>query len=208
MKENIEHPSRFPLENSVPDNKEDCQLDHEFALDDESEDEPIEPSLLPGTSEIESGRGRLGSVLSGRCGSSIIPSERRKPRQGSTTSVISFGVVSAIHALSGAERRRSHSNYDTTEARSTLSVMDNTATTRRMSRTTQIMNEEMNVISIPEPTSGFKMGLETVLQTPAKELVEFEVEEVPDHRATGKIASWRGAIILVRLYRFRCAAAV
>lgn len=115
------------------------------------------------------------------------------------TSNISFGAVSAIHA-SGTERRTSHSNNDNIEARNTLTVMDITSTNRRMSRTTQIMNEEMNTISMPEPSYSYKMALETVPQTPAAEIVAFELEEVPDHRATGKIASWRGAMILVRLY--------
>lgn len=196
------------MEDFVADNKkEDCQFDHEFALDDEFEDETIEPALLPGTSNIELAPGHLESALRGRRASSNVASEQRKPRQGSMTSNISYGTASTVHA-SDAERSKSHSNHDidNAEARSTLSVKDNTTTTRRMSRTSQIMKEEMNVISnaisIPDPTSDFKMGLEAVLQTPVTELVAFEVEEVPDHRATGKIASWRGAMILVWLYLF------
>ncbi|KAE9389495.1 MFS general substrate transporter [Gymnopus androsaceus JB14] len=49
-----------PLEKFAADSREDYKLD-EFALDDESEDESIEPAPLPGTSNAESSRGRLGS---------------------------------------------------------------------------------------------------------------------------------------------------
>lgn len=68
------------------------------------------------------------------------------------------------------------------------------------------MNEEMNSpardIAIPEPSYNYKrdgltVALDTVPPTPATEIMAFEIEEIPDHRATGKIASWRGGIILV-----------
>ncbi|KAF9028227.1 major facilitator superfamily domain-containing protein [Rhodocollybia butyracea] len=57
---------------------------------------------------------------------------------------------------------------------------------------------------MPEPSYSYKKdgmaGLETILQTPATEIGEpfetFEVEDAPDNRATGKIASWRGGTIL------------
>ena len=197
---------RSPLENFVADNKEDYQLDNEFALDDESEDESIAPAPLPGNSIVESTRGRVGSFLRGRRGSSIAASEQRKPRQGSVASSISLAAVSASIHASGTERRMSHSNRDNLEAHSALAAMpsllksEHTLATRRMSRTTQIGNEEMNMIPIPEPSYSFKNELATVPQTPATEVVAFEVEEVPDHRATGKIASWRGGIILVCIY--------
>ncbi|KAJ3809432.1 MFS general substrate transporter [Lentinula aff. lateritia] len=70
------------------------------------------------------------------------------------------------------------------------------------------MNEEINSpgrdITIPEPSYNYKkdgltVALNTVTLTPPTEIVAFEIEEIPDHRATGKIASWRGGIILVPL---------
>ncbi|KAJ3983673.1 major facilitator superfamily domain-containing protein [Lentinula detonsa] len=55
-------------------------------------------------------------------------------------------------------------------------------------------------IAIPEPSYSFKrdgtVALDAIPPTPATEVEAFEIEEVPDHRATGKIASWRGGIIL------------
>lgn len=187
----------------MADNKEDYKLDDEFALDD-SEDDSTEPARLPGTSNVESSRGRLSSFFRVRRGSNIPASEPR-PRQGSMTSNMTLVPQAPIH-VSGTERRMSHSNRDDIEAHGVLATMpsllksEHTLSTRRMSRTTQIMNEEMNPISTPERSHGFKsdgLGLETVPQTPATEIVAFEVGEVLDHRATGKMASWRGGIILV-----------
>ncbi|KIK52676.1 hypothetical protein GYMLUDRAFT_49823 [Collybiopsis luxurians FD-317 M1] len=200
------------LENFVAENK-DLKLDDEFALDDESDDESLHPNLPDtSTSNAEASRGRLGSFFRGRRGSSVVASERRK---GSMASNISLAAVSAsIHAsASGTARRMSHSSHvqDNSESQAKLAAMpsllksDHAIATRRLSRTSQIMNEERGMkapqeIPIPEPAYSFKRDDMTVLdpvpQTPATEITTFEIEEVPDHRATGKIASWRGGIIL------------
>jgi hypothetical protein len=87
---------------------------------------------------------------------------------------------------------------------------------RRLSRTAQIIAEERGVsasgstsygIVLPDPALGLMRTdtikeVDTTPPTPAVELElsTFEVQEAvedPDPRATGKIASWRGATILV-----------
>ncbi|KAF5392230.1 hypothetical protein D9757_001595 [Collybiopsis confluens] len=193
----------------VVENKEDLKVEDEFALDDDDESDSeslnLPATLGPSTSNAEAPRGRLGSFFRVRRASSIAGSKDRKSRQGSTTSNISLAAVSA----SGTDRRTQIK--DDPESLDKLFTMpqllksDHTLATRRMSRTSQIMNEEKSInppheVMIPEPSYSFKRdgipGLDPVLQTPGTEITAFEIEEVPDHRATGKIASWRGGIIL------------
>ncbi|KAF8824799.1 hypothetical protein HHX47_DHR7000077 [Lentinula edodes] len=219
-----------PFDDIVTDNKEDYKLDNEFALDDESEDESSEPAAFPDSSNSGPSRERLGSFFRGRRESSIAASENRKPRQGSMTSNISgfirgrrgSSVVASERQKPGQGSMTSNTGLPAVSSSyhgavtndsdlppgyliPSLLKSDHSLATRRMSRTTQIMNEEMNSlgrdIAIPEPSYNYKrdgltVALDTVPPTPATEIVAFEIEEIPDHRATGKIASWRGGIIL------------
>ncbi|KAJ3767142.1 major facilitator superfamily transporter [Lentinula raphanica] len=150
------------------------------------------------TSHIE----HLGDILRGRRGSSIAAAEHQKPRQGSMTSNINLAAVSSsLHASASAANDYEH------VMPSLLKADHPPLATRRMSRTTQIINEEINApgydstsIAMPKPSYNYKRdgtaALDTVPPTPATEVAVFEVEEIPDHRATGKIASWRGGVIL------------
>jgi hypothetical protein len=89
---------------------------------------------------------------------------------------------------------------------------DSALASRRFSRTSQNIHEErVQGISfrLPEPaftrdTPAIK-EVDTVPPTPAVESIsEFhlEIQDEPDPRATGKFASWRGGVILVRSETF------
>ncbi|KAJ3994810.1 MFS general substrate transporter [Lentinula boryana] len=221
-----------PLNDFIADHKEDYKLDNEYALDDDSENESVTPAFPTNrdTSHTGPSRERPGSVLRGRPGSSIATSEHQKPRQGSITSHIEqLGDFlrgrrgSSIAASEGQKPRQGSTTSninlgavastslhasgtnDSEYAMPSLLKTDHApAATRKMSRTTQLINEETHTpghaIAIPEPSYSFKrdvtVALDAIPPTPATEIEAFEIEEVPDHRATGKIASWRGGIIL------------
>jgi len=188
----------------------------DFALEDDSDEESIHTSAVRRFSRRESKnaeRVETAGILSNKerrasRSSTLAPESRGDLRRRGSNTALPDNPSRLSVAASHADVLIAPNAAAVSSVPAYLGS-ENTLASRRYSRTSQNIHEERaNGLSFHLPEPAFTRDkvpvikeVDTVPPTPAVASVaslSLQIEDEPDPRATGTIASWRGSIILVR----------